>query len=182
MRRDTTLTTVPPGLSQLNSALKNFAMLLHVDPNLIEAAAQMSPALQLNPASQANDFRTWVGTLSESEKDDVLVDVLRGSTTGNQTASLMFLQRFNQEQGQENPVKPTLNIRQRPVGELLAAAELITQENERKEVERIAAEQAEKQRLHLLARIKRLNEITGQESRLWRQIELLISEQGSREL
>lgn len=125
---------VPPGLSQLNSALINFAMLLRVDPNLIEAAAQMSPAL-LNPTSQSSDFRTWLGALSESEKDDLLVDVLRGSTTGDRTASLMLLQRFNQAQSQQRPGKTNSGIRLRTVGELLAAAELITQENERKEID-----------------------------------------------
>ncbi len=166
---------VPPGLSQLNSALINFAMLLRVDPNLIEAAAQMSPAL-LNPTSQSSDFRTWLGALSESEKDDVLVDVLRGSTTGDRTASLMLLQRFNQAQSQQRPGKTNSGIRLRTVGELLAAAELITQENERKEVERAAAQEAEKQRLYHLAREKRLNEITGQEYQLWNRIELLASE------
>ncbi len=54
--------------------------------------------------------------------------------------------------------------------------EFATQTRERLEAEQAAAEQAERQRLNILARKKRLNEITGCESLLWNQIESLASE------
>ena len=65
---------------------------------------------------------------------------------------------------------------QRTVAELLKEFEHTTQERQRMEAEKAAAEQAERQRVQSLAREKRLNELTGKESIVWNQIESLASE------
>ena len=54
--------------------------------------------------------------------------------------------------------------KQRTVAELLKEAEYTTQQRQRMQAEKTAAEKAERQRLNRLAREKRLNEIAGRES------------------
>lgn len=72
--------------------------------------------------------------------------------------------------------KRSVSVEKRTISDLLNEAERTAQEHERIAAERIAAERAKKQRLQILAREKRLNEIRGQEGAIWDKIEFLVSE------
>jgi len=166
---------IPPGLTELSPALLNFADFLRVDPDLIEAASKNSPCLEeTNPTSI--DLRAWLANLPTDEKENLLVDVLEGSLRGDQSAAMQLVHRFNKMWQSQTADKTSKPKKQRSVGELLKEAEFATQTRERLEAEQAAAEQAERQRLNILVRKKRLNEITGCESLLWNQIESLASE------
>ncbi len=166
--------SVPPGLAQLSPALINFAEFLRIDSDLIDAASKTSPSLEeITPSP--NDVRTWLATLSPNEKENLLVDILEGSMKGNQTPAIQLVHRFNKMWQSQRP-KMGKQSKQRTVAELLKETEYTTQQRQRMQAEKTAAEKAERQRLNTLAREKRLNEIAGLESILWNQIESLASE------
>lgn len=165
---------VPPGLAQLSQALINFAEFLRIDSDLIDAASKTSPSLE-EITSSPNDLRAWLATLSPSEKETLLIDILQGSMKGDQTPAMQLVHRFNKMWQSQRP-KMGKQSKQRTVAVLLKEAEYTTQQRQSMQAEKAAAEKAERQRLNRLAREKRLNEITGRESILWNQIESFASE------
>ena len=166
---------VPPGLAQLSPALINFAEFLRIDSDLIDAASKKSPSLEeITPSP--NDLRIWLATLSPNEKENLLVDVLESSMKGDQTPFIKLVHRFNKMWQSQLSCKMGKQNKQRTVAELLKEAEYTTQQRQRMQAEKTAAEKAERQRLNRLAREKRLNEIAGRESILWNQIESFASE------
>lgn len=94
---------------------------------------------------------------------------------GDQTAALQQVNHFTKIWRTLRGDKKA-KVNPRTVVELLKNADLLRQNRERLEAEKKAAALAEKQRLQKIAREKRLNEIAGQESILWAQIESLASE------
>lgn len=165
---------VPPGLQNLNPALTQLADFLRIDFDLINAAVHMSPSLEdMTPNSQ--DLQRWLHTLSPNERDSMLTAILESSLKGDQTIAFQQICRFSkvwqsfQESKNENPKKRT-------VGQLLREAENVRKTRMQLEAEKAAKESAERQRLQHIAREKRLNEIRGQEEKIWNQIELLVSE------
>lgn len=165
---------VPPGLQNLSPTLANLADFLRIDSDLIDAAAINSPSLE-DIAPSSADLHTWIATLPMNEKDDLLANVLSGSMQGDQTAALQQVSRFTKLWRSLRKNKKE-NLKPRTVEQLLKQADLVRQNRKHLEAERKAAELAEKQRLQKIAREKRLNEIMGQESTLWAQIESLASE------
>lgn len=166
---------VPPGLAQLSPALINFAEFLRIDSDLIDAASKRSSSLEeLAPSS--NDLHTWIATLSISEKENLLVDILEGSMKADQTPAIKLIHRFNKIWQSQQSSKMGKQNKQRTVIKLLKEAEYMAQQRQHIQVEKAATEQAERQRLNILAREKRLNEIAGRESVLWNQIELFASD------
>ena len=167
--------SVPPGLAQLSPALINFADFLGIGSDLIDAASKTSPSLEeITPSP--NDLRKWLATLSPTEKENLLVDILEGSMRGDQTPAIKLVHRFNKMWQPQQSCEIDKQDKQRTVAELLKEAEYMTQQRQRMEAEEDAAEQAEEQRLNRLAREKRLKEIAGREFILWNQIELLASD------
>jgi hypothetical protein len=81
--------------------------------------------------------------------------------------------RFAREAGSKN--KPEINEQRRTAGELLRAAEELTQENRRQAAIRAAAEKARKEENLAAARNKYLRSLAGKEESLWLNIESLIS-------
>lgn len=169
---------VPAGLAQLNRALMSFANFLRIDPNLIAAASKMSPSFEVAKPS-LSDIRKWVAALCVNEKEDWLVEILEGDLKGNQTP-VTKLARCCYTVWQEKQSDNVGNsIPRRTVAELLQEAEGIRRSSLRREAEKAAAEQAERQKSDSLAREKRLDELAGREPLLWDQIESLISERKS---
>ena len=167
--------SVPPGLAQLNPALNNLAEFLRIDSDLIDAASKTSLSLEeITP--NPNDLRTWLSTLPPEEKENLLVGILESSINGDQAPTMQLVHRFNKMWQSQQTCKIGKRSKPRTVAELLKEAENTTQQRQRIQAKKTAAEKAERQRLDRLAREKRLNEITGCESILWNQIESLASE------
>jgi len=165
---------VPPGLLSLSPALVQLAVFLRINPDLIQAAATLSPSLK-EAIPQPKNLRTWLSTLPPGEKDDMLAKILEGSIEGDQTAALLQSNRFIQiwHSLKEDQAE---KCKQRTVGQLLKEAEVVRQKRQQIEAEEAAATLAKRKRLQHIAREKRLNEIMGRESIVWDQIELLASE------
>lgn len=165
---------VPPGLQNLSPSLIELATFLRINPDLIQAAALgSSPPKDMMP--QSDDLRLWLFALSPKKRDDMLANILDSSLRGDQTTALFHTNRFIQtwrrlRKGQTETPKP------RTIGQLLESAEIVRQKRVKLEAEQTAAALAEKEKLERLAREKRLNEIMGNESMLWDQIEVLASE------
>lgn len=165
---------VPPGLHNLNPALIELANFLRIDFDLITAAAQTSPSLEdITPNSE--DLQKWLLALSQNERDDMLKAILISSLKGDQTIAFRQICHFSktfQSLKEYNTEKP----KRRTIGELLREAKNVREARVKREAEKAKAELAEQQRLHRIAREKRLNEIVGQEEKLWNQIESFASE------
>lgn len=169
---------VPPGLTNLNSALVHFAEFLCINPDLIAAASKKSPPLvEVGPNS--NDFRKWLATLSINEKETFLADIFEGSVKNDRTPVMKLAHCFNKMWQSQQAGKKDKPKQRRTVAQLLEESECFTQIRRRLEAEQTAAEQAERQRLRQLEKEKRLNEIAGHESVLWDRIESLVSEKKS---
>jgi hypothetical protein len=65
---------VPPGLSQLDPALRAFAEFFAIDQDLIAAAAEASPDL----TATVEPLERWMGLLPETERNAFLLRVARG--------------------------------------------------------------------------------------------------------
>jgi len=165
---------VPPGLQNLSPALIQLAQFLRINSDLIQAAAIASSSLK-DATPQPKDLRIWLSTLSPSEKNDMLAEILEGGIKGDQTAALLQTNRFMQT-WHSLKEEQTRKRKQRTVGQLLKEAEVVRQSRLQVEVEAAAAALAERKRLHRIARERRLNEIMGRESILWDQVESLASE------
>ena len=77
MDREATEPPVPAGLREPTAGLEALAQFLGVDRDLLEAAAETSPALAEAPPPEA--LRTWLHGLAEEEKDDVLERLVVGN-------------------------------------------------------------------------------------------------------
>lgn len=165
---------VPPGLQSLSPTLIHFANFLRIDPDLIDAAAQVSSSLEVL-APSSNAIRTWLANLPVNEKDNLLTGILEGGIKGDRIATLQLSKRFNQA-WQSQPVSTKNTPKKRTITQLLMEAEYAGETRQRLETAKAATEQAERQRLQQIAREKRLNALVGHESMIWNQIEAFISE------
>lgn len=160
---------VPSGLRSLSAALQSFADFMRIDPDLIEAAAVESRDLEVAVPSKA-DLQAWVCALSESEKNATLLKMLEQE---DPLFRLELLKRFRSDIGHQQGVKPQAR-KPRTVEELLAAAQGIATQKERKETERRAAEEARQKKEQAAARAKHLKQLEGREPELWQRVSDLV--------
>jgi hypothetical protein len=161
---------VPPGLGQLSASLESLVDFLRIDTNLLETAAQASrPLEQTSP--EPGEIRKWIGNLAAGEKDNLLARFI----TGEEPALAMELMRRFIEEGDKRSRGEAEEVKGRTVGELLQAAEDLTEKRRELSVKKAAEEKARRAREAEIARAKHLDEITGKEPELWNQIETLIA-------
>ncbi|ACY13715.1 hypothetical protein [Haliangium ochraceum] len=134
---------VPAGLGELSEPLRALMDFLHIDQDLIAAAAEGSPAVDVDEAS----LRTWVQTLPPQDKERWLLRAVEAPThpVGAELRAAFRRHRANNK------------TKRRTVSSLLARASVL--QGERREVEakraaeaRRRAEAARKQHLSALAR------------------------------
>jgi hypothetical protein len=130
---------VPPGLGQLDPALKEFAEFFAIDQDLIAAAAEASLSL----TATQEPLERWVPLLPEAERNTFLVQVARGESH----VGIALLRRLRAVGG----TKPTsaATADRRTFAEIQAAAE--QQEQLRVRREQAAAEHARLAKLEALA-------------------------------
>ncbi len=63
---------VPPGLRELSAPLAGLADFLRLDGDLFTAAAEASEPLSQQTAESEAAWRSWIGSLDEAEKDELL--------------------------------------------------------------------------------------------------------------
>lgn len=145
---------VPPGLDQLDPALRAFAEFFAIDQDLIAAAAEASPSLK--PADEP--LERWIALLPEAERNAFLLRV----ATGESHVGIALLRRLRELGGAAAPTGAAAPRRS------FAAIEagVARQRQLRAQREREAAERA---------RLAKLATLAEQESQLWASIPHLLA-------
>ena len=146
-----------PGIGPLTGALEGFAEFFGIDPDLVEAAAELAA----NDASMSKDgLRKALAVIPEREKAELLLRVVDGDTR--------IAAELRRRVRKKNPVPAT----HRTVGVLRMRAKEIAEARERAEAGRLEAErrrQAAEAKKARRARLKILKQRGA--SSVWREIE-----------
>ena len=157
---------VPAGLRERTAPLDSLIEFLGIDEDLVEVAASASAPLKEGPSRK--ELATWVRGLPANEKDDLLIDLLSGSS---ERCRLELLQRFQRE----NDVAASHGaIDRRTVKALLTAAQLRADERTRQLNAKRAAEAARKKAKDEADRAVYLDHLAKREKAVWKQVEAYI--------
>jgi len=156
---------VPPGLAKLSGPLRSLADFLRLDKDLLKTAAEASAAPTAKAASTAA-LAKWVKQLPATDKDEVIVRLLRGDGVH---LRVELLRRYG-----GGTVTEAVSGG-RTVGELLAGAQMRWAVRHRLAEEREAAEQARRAAAAAAAREERLDELAADPERAWQRVAELIA-------
>lgn len=159
---------LPAGLRQLNASLDALIDLLEINRDLVEVAAEASPALPSTEISEAA-LESWIRSLSESEKDALLVRVVRGEPGIANELIRRF--RANAQPDYSRLFPPP----RRQTAELIGKAEKRREARLQEEAARRDAEAARAHEELAQQRAAHLDRLRGQEPRLWQQVDELAS-------
>ncbi len=146
---------VPPGLKTLSSTLKNIMVFFEIDPNLVKAAAQTSPAAE----KLTQKLGESISLLSDAEKHDFLRRLLDGEPRLN----IALTHRLRELSGAGNAQLPSGE--RRTFRQLVDVSEALWDQQQ-------AAEKQKSEQAHL----KKLESLAPQEAQLWAKVAELIAE------
>jgi FtsZ-interacting cell division protein YlmF len=160
---------VPAGLAKLSAAQQGLIEFLNVDPDLVAVAAERSVARPSNLPDQAA-LAHWIADLPTADKDALLLRLMRGEAQ----LQSELLRRFRADTA---PTGATANPgpARRTVRELRAAAAERATARQRAEMARAAEEARRLAEERARLRAAHLASLTGQEERLWQQVEALVN-------
>jgi hypothetical protein len=159
---------VPSGLRDLPAALHELARFLDIDSSLLEAAAELSVDRELaGPPDEV--LADWIASLSEKEKNNLLVQVASGKDL-HVGANLM--RRFQRECVKTAVSVPTAC---RTAGELRAEADRRIAARVCREEERIRREQEREAQRRAAERTRYLDAVESREAESWDQLDVLIA-------
>jgi hypothetical protein len=159
---------VPPGLGTLSASLECLAEFLRIDSDLLAIAAESSSSTKAD-APNHSEMADWVAALPLKEKDEILLRLLEG---GDAHLGTELNLRFRKSRASlSSVVQPA----RRTVADLLTAASSQTEERQRSEARKAAAEKARREQEAARAREKHLEGLTGRVPELWTAIEELIA-------
>jgi hypothetical protein len=158
---------VPAGLGTLDAPLTAAAEFLRMDRDLLAAAAAGSPPATAGEPTAAQP-RTWVSGLPATEKDAILADLITG-TDSHLRSQLLRRYRDAHPMDASQPKAP------RTAGELLAAAEDLRTERERRDAEQRERDRAREQRSAAVARQRHLDTIAVDQPGAWQRVDELIA-------
>jgi hypothetical protein len=167
LEEDETEPPVPAGLKDLTGPLTSFVEFLRIDRDLITVAAAQSTEVKSSLPDQ--EIQQWVAALPDAEKTNWLVRLAMGREAhlGSELQS-----RFRESC---KAIPQGSGESRRTAGDLLDAAEELTEERRRKEAERAAAERARREREEVEARERYLASLAKREPEAWREVEMLIA-------
>lgn len=146
-----------PGIAPLTGALEGFAEFFGIDPDLVEAAAELGAD---DAAISQSELRKVIAAISAREKDDLLLRVVDGDTT-HVAAELRNRVRK----------KNLTRAKQRTAGILRMRAKEIAEARELAEAERREAERRRQAAESEKARRARLKVLKQRGVSVWREIE-----------
>lgn len=158
---------VPSGLKQLSAPLRKLIEFLHVDPDLVAAAAERSEDAEEKPESM-HEREVWLRRLPEDDKNLLLLQVMRGE---GMEARTRLLQKFRQDTAHPRMLAEGGG---RTMGELLAAAVEHREKRRQQEKAQAARERERRSREEALAREKHLRDLARYPEAAWLQIESLL--------
>jgi hypothetical protein len=157
---------VPAGMQTLTASLVAAAEFLCVDTDLLAAAAAGSaPAMAGEPT--AAQLHAWVLGLPTHEKDIILTTLITG---GDGHLRRHLLRRYREE----HPAA-TLATTARTAGELLASADEIRTERERRQAERREQDRIRQERSTATARQRHLDALAVDQLAAWQRVDDLIA-------
>ena len=162
---------VPAGLGELSGSQQALANFLRINPDLLAAASEASKPLTMKAPSAAVLGR-WVKALPESDKDELLLRVLRGDGALLRSEMLRRFQGAEPDQSAEG---------RRTVKELLVAAERARTRREGATRKREAAERRRKEQEAAAAQAKRLDALARNPGKAWKQVDVLIEAKRAKE-
>ena len=156
--------TVPAGLGELSAPLRSLIEFLGIDEDLVEVAASASAPLNIGPDRE--ELATWIQSLPEKEKNNLLVAAVSGP--GEQWKNGL-LRRFEQLNALRTLPEPD-GIRRRTAGGLLTSAHGRAEERERLLEAKRAAEAARRKAEDESNRARYLDQLEKREEATWNQI------------
>ena len=155
---------VPAGLGELSAPLRSLIEFLGIDEDLVEVAASASAPLNAGPDRE--ELATWIQSLPEKEKNNLLVAAVSG--TGERWKHGL-LRRFEQQKAQRALPEPD-GIRRRTAGDLMTLAHARAQERTRLLEAKRAAEVARRKAEDEANRARYLDQLGKREEATWNQI------------
>ncbi|MGA9511809.1 MAG: hypothetical protein WBV55_24525 [Candidatus Sulfotelmatobacter sp.] len=155
---------VPAGLGEFSAPLHSLIEFLGIDENLVEVAATVSAPLNAGPDRE--ELATWIQSLPEKEKNNLLIAAVSG--TGERWKNGL-LRRFEQQKALRTLPEPD-GIRRRTAGDLLTLAHGRAEERERLLEARRAEEAARRKAEDEANRARYLDQLEKREEATWNQI------------
>ncbi len=155
---------VPVGLGEFSAPLHSLIEFLGIDENLVEVAATVSAPLNAGPDRE--ELATWIQSLPEKEKNNLLIAAVSG--TGERWKNGL-LRRFEQQKALRTLPEPD-GIRRRTAGDLLTLAHARAEERERLLEARRAEEAARRKAEDEANRARYLDQLGKHEEATWNQI------------
>ncbi|TNC21448.1 hypothetical protein [Amycolatopsis alkalitolerans] len=163
---------LPPGLRSLTAAQRELADFLRLDPGLLDVAAEASPPLD-EAADDPTQLATWVASLPASEKNELLLRVIRDQAAA---ARRDMVRRFRGTTATKDTEQP-----RRTVADLLDAAARRRADRQQREAVRRSEEEARREAARALAQQRRLDELARDEPGAWSRIDAMIATRKSAE-
>jgi hypothetical protein len=162
---------VPAGLGTLDAPLTAAAKFLCIDPDLLAAAAAGSaPASTDEPT--AAQLRTWIRQLPVREKDTILTDLITG---GDNHLRGQLLRRYRDEHRPDTRTTAYTKAIPRTAGGLLATAEDLRAERQRRDAERREQDRARRERSAAAARRRHLDTLAADQPAAWQRVNELLA-------
>ena len=155
---------VPPGLGELSAPLHSLIEFLGVDQDLVEIAATASAPLDACPDQK--EFATWVHSLPEKDKNNLLVAAV--SEPGERWKNGL-LRRFKQQTARRTLSAPD-TICWRTAGDLLRLVHARVEERTRLLEAKLRAEAARRKVEDEVNRARYLDQLEQREEATWNQI------------
>jgi hypothetical protein len=156
---------VPAGLGELSAPLHSLIEFLGIDENLVEVAATVSAPLNAGPDWE-EELATWIQSLPEKEKNNLLVAAVSG--TGERWKQGL-LRRFGQQTARRTLSAPD-TICRRTAGDLLRLVHARVEERARLLEAKRAAEAARRKAEDEANRSRYLDQLGKREAATWNQI------------
>jgi hypothetical protein len=158
---------VPAGLGLLTASQRALADFLRVDADLLDVAAEASPALPQAKNADPHTLAAYIASIYAGEKDRLLGLVAADQAT---RARIELLRGFRPQPGAQGDSRP-----RRTVTELLNAAADRIEHRQQQAAAQQAAEQARREQQRAEARRERLDELARDPEAAWAEAERLIS-------
>jgi hypothetical protein len=160
---------VPAGLATLPAPLQSLAHFLGLEGDLIRAAAERSRNLSASSPSRAK-LAAWIAAMPEAEKNALLLEMAKDNVS---CSRIDLLRRFNQYRLPPALRAERVDSQPRTVSQIMALAQVHTDQRIRREAERKAAEQEKQERARTATRVKYLDKLAGREAQIWEQVDAL---------
>ncbi len=154
---------VPAGLRELSAPYDSLIEFLGIDEDLVEVAASASEPLKAGPSRK--DLTTWIRSLTEKEKDGLLVNAL---SEPDERWRIELLRRFEHE---NVTVSAHGAVERRTIADLLTASHARAEERMRKLNAQRAAEAARKKAKEEANRVLYLDNLAKREKAVWKQVD-----------